>query len=60
MMTDTKCKTCGGRGRWQEEKDSGNMVELVWRECNDCGGTGLSKDPQHIDDFDIGEEEKDD
>lgn len=49
-----KCKSCKGRGRWQvQEKYSDGDTALVWYECNDCGGTGVSQDPEDGDDFNI-------
>lgn len=51
---DQKCKTCAGRGRWQENhEDKDGEVYLVWKHCNDCAGTGVSQDPEDGDDFDI-------
>lgn len=48
-----KCKTCSGRGRWQEQEIIDDMVELIWRMCNDCAGTGVDQDAEAGDDFDI-------
>ena len=51
------CRTCNGRGRWQEKADEvgdNPLMEYVWRECNDCKGTGIDQDPEAGDDYDIG------
>lgn len=57
-----RCKTCNGRGRWQETEhyqteSNGEIIEntqQVWHECNDCHGTGVEQDPEAGDDYDIG------
>lgn len=55
------CKTCRGRGRWQENAEyEDGEVQLVWRFCNDCIGTGVDQDPELADDFDIGGSNDDD
>lgn len=48
-----KCKTCGGRGRWQDI-DYDDPTAYVWHECNDCKGTGIQPDPEAEGDYDIG------
>lgn len=53
------CKTCNGRGHWQETIDqtdggSNPQMTMIWRECNDCKGTGVEQDPEAGDDYDIG------
>lgn len=49
------CKTCKGRGRWQVlEKYSDGDSCLVWYDCNDCNGSGVSQDPNEGEPFDIG------
>lgn len=49
------CKTCKGRGRWQE-RDALSLFDdtVYWNECNDCNGTGVEQDPEAGDDYDIG------
>lgn len=59
-MTDVPCLTCEGLGRWIERDASGDEVETVIHECNDCAGTGISADEDYIDDFDIDEGEDED
>lgn len=50
-----KCKTCSGRGRWQDREHSADgTAQYQWYECNDCKGTGVDQDPEAGDDFDIG------
>lgn len=49
------CKTCKGRGRWQERDPLSVFDEgLSWYECNDCKGSGIEQDPEEGDDYDIG------
>jgi len=52
-----KCKTCNGRGRWQEVErttDEGQTEYMQWHECNGCKGTGVDQDPEAGDNYDIG------
>ncbi len=48
------CSDCDGRGRWEERKPDGFMVELVSYYCETCKGTGIKVKDQDIDDFDLG------
>lgn len=43
------CKTCEGRGEVEMFIDLQYTV-LGWRECHDCGGTGLKKNRYEIPD----------
>lgn len=50
------CKTCGGRGSWQETEydKSADTTTYVWKTCGDCRGTGVDQDPEESESFDIG------
>lgn len=52
------CKTCKGRGRWQERVVIGHEPkivadEIIWYECNDCHGSGIEQDPEESPPFDV-------
>lgn len=53
------CNTCDGKGRWQEQRvyrnKKGRVTEIVtyWKICNDCNGTGINKDAEAGEAFDI-------
>lgn len=48
------CKTCKGRGRWQEKVElADGSTELNWQYCEDCNGSGVDQDPELGDAYDI-------
>lgn len=49
-----KCPTCKGKGRWAETVFNASERITTWHYCEDCAGTGISKDPEDGEDWDIG------
>lgn len=49
----TKCKTCAGKGRWEERKETGDEVSVEQLFCHNCNGRGYIVEEENIDDFDL-------